>query len=115
MARVTRSTLALAFILAGMAFLAGTGSILAMFEQIGLGQWLRYAAGFSAISGGLLLLMKSRAVLGSAIATAISLGALLIQSFMALGSPILSVIITFLSGGSLVYAQLEQPVATHRR
>jgi putative oxidoreductase len=114
MARSIRSTLGLLFILTGMVFLAGTDSAVALFDQIGLGQWLRYAAGFSALSGGLLLLVRSHAILGSAIATAMSLGALLIQAFLAFGNPIISLIIAFLSGGALVQAELDQPVTTRR-
>ena len=114
MARSIRSSLGLIFILSGIVFLGGTEWALGLFDQIGLGQWLRYAAGFSALCAGLLLLIKSRAVLGSAIATAVSLGALLIQSFLAFGNPIFSVIIAFLSGGSLVQAELEAPVTTRR-
>jgi len=105
----------LTFIVAGVAFLSGTRSTLGLFEQIGLGEWLRYGAGFSTVSGGMLLLIPSRAVIGSAVATTVSLGALLIHSFMAVGSPLVTVILAFLSGGSLVQAQLDQPVPTHRR
>lgn len=115
MARSIRSVLALTFIVAGIASVAGGQSALGMFEQIGLGQWLRYATGFSAISSGLLLLIPAHAVAGAAIATAMSLGALLVQAFLLAGSPTVTVILAFLSGGSLVHAQLDQPVATHRR
>ena len=115
MARSIRSLLALIFIVTGVAFLSGTESTRMLFEQIGLGEWLRYMAGFAAISGGMLLLMPSRAVIGSAIATTVTLGALLIQAFMAVGSPLVTVILAFLSGGSLVQAQLDQPIPTHRR
>lgn len=115
MARSIRSILALVFLLIGVAFLSGSGSTLGIFEQIGLGEWLRYVAGFSAIFGGLLLLIPSWAVMGSAVATVMSLGALLIQAFMAVGSPALTLILAFLSGGALVQAQLAEPVITHRR
>jgi putative oxidoreductase len=114
MARSIRSFLALIFILAGIRFLSGSYSTIMMFQQIGLGEWLRYLAGVFAVSGGMLLLVPSRAVIGSAIATTLSLGALLLQAFLALGSPLFMVILAFLSGGSLVQAQLEQPVATRR-
>jgi len=114
MARIIRSFLALIFILAGVGFLAGGGSTLMLFQQIGLGEWLRYFAGLFAVSGGMLLLIPSRAVVGSAIATTLSLGALLLQAFLALGSPFFTVMLAFLSGGALVQAQLEQPVLTRR-
>jgi putative oxidoreductase len=114
MARIIRSFLALIFILVGIRFLSGGDSSLMLFQQIGLGEWLRYFAGLFAVSGGMLLLIPSRAVVGSAIATTLSLGALLLQAFLALGSPFFAVLLAFLSGGSLVQAQLEQPVLTRR-
>ena len=115
MARSVRSVLALIFILIGISLLSGSESTSGLFQQIGLGAWLRYVTGFFAVSGGMLLLVPSRAVIGSAIATSISLGALLIQAFMAVGSPVLTVLLAFLSGGTLVHAQLDQRIATHRR
>jgi putative oxidoreductase len=115
MARSIRSLLALIFIVLGVAFLSGTESTLGVFQQIGLGEWLRYVTGFSAVSGGMLLLIPSRAVVGSAIATTVSLGALLIQAFVTIGSPVLTVILAFLSGGSLIQAELAEPITTHRR
>jgi len=114
MARSIRSFLALTFILVGIAFLAGTQPVLTLFAQIGLGDGLRYTAGLLALLSGLLLFVPSRAVIGSSIATFMSLGALLVQMFMTLGSPILTVILAMLSGGSLVQAQLAQPIRTRR-
>jgi putative oxidoreductase len=93
---------------------AGGDGTFTLLQQIGLGEWLRYLAGTLAVSGGMLLLIPSRAVIGSAIATALSVGALLLQAFLALGSPVFTVILAFLSGGALVQAQIEQPVATRR-
>lgn len=114
MARSIRSSLALIFLLVGITFLVGTDSSVREFQQIGLGVWLRYATGFAALSGGMFLLIPSRAVIGSAIATTLSFGALLLQAFIALGSPFMTIVLAFLSGSVLVQAQLEQPVTTRR-
>jgi putative oxidoreductase len=114
MARSIRSFLALIFILAGLRLFAGGDGTFTILQQIGLGEWLRYLAGTLSVSGGMLLLIPSRAVIGSAIATTLSVGALLLQAFLALGSPVFMVILAFLSGGALVQAQIEQPVATRR-
>jgi putative oxidoreductase len=114
MARSIRSFLALIFILAGLRLFVGGDGTFTILQQIGLGEWLRYLAGAVAMSGGMLLLVPSRAVIGSAIATTLSVGALLLQAFLALGSPVFTVILAFLSGGALVQAQIEQPVATRR-
>ncbi|HEY6251522.1 MAG TPA: DoxX family protein [Candidatus Angelobacter sp.] len=115
MARSIRTFLALLFVVAGGAFLLGTGQTVDLFEQIGLGQWLRFVTGFLALWGGVLLLIPSRVALGSGVATALSLGALLIQAFLPVGTPSLTIVVTFLSGISLVQAQLEQPVHTRKR
>lgn len=115
MARSIRSALALIFILAGIRFFRGGESIAPMFQQIGLGEWLRYGAAFCALSGGALLLIPSRAVLGSAIVTVMTLGALMIQAFMAIGNPAPTIVLVLLAGGSLVQAQLAEPVTIQKR
>lgn len=115
MARSIRTFLGLVFIVAGGAFLLGAGQTVDLFDQIGLGQWLRLASGFLAAWGGILLLIPSRGALGSGFATALSLGALLIQAFMPIGTPGLTLVITFLSGISLVQTQLEEPIRTRKR
>src|SRR5215469_16990210 len=106
MTRGIRTFLALLFVVAGGAFLLGSGHTVDVFEQIGLGQWLRFVAGFLSLWGGALLLIPSRVALGSGVVTALSLGALLIQAFMPVGTPGLTIVVTFLSGISLVQAQL---------
>lgn len=114
MTRSIRTFLAVVFIAAGAAFLLGAGHTLDLFEQIGLGQWLRLLTGFLALWSGFLLLIPSRVALGSVFATALSLGALLIQAFIAVGTPALTVILAVLSGTSLVQAELDQPVNTRK-
>ena len=85
-----------------------------LFEQIGLGQWLRYGTGVLELASGILLLMPSGAVAGSALATFVMLGALLVQAFMAMGNAVATVALAFVSGISLVQAQLDQPVRTRK-
>jgi len=115
MARSIRTFLALLFVIAGGAFLLGSGQTVDLFEQIGLGQWLRLGTGFLALWGGILLLIPSRVALGSGVATALSLGALLIQAFLPVGTPSLTIAVTLLSGISLVQAQLEEPIRTRKK
>jgi len=115
MARNIRTLLAIIFAVAGLNLLLGTGQVVDLFEQIGLGQGLRFVSGFLAFSSGILLLIPARAVVGSAIATAVSLGALLIQAFLSVGTPAATVIVAVLSGISLVQAQLDAPISTRKR
>lgn len=115
MTRSIRTVLALIFATAGGAFLLGAGHTVDLFDQVGLGQWLRFVTGFLALWGGILLLIPSRAALGSGLVTALSLGALLIQAFLPVGTPGLTLMVTLLSGVSLVQAELEQPIRTHHK
>lgn len=115
MARNIRTLLAIIFGVTGLNFLLGTGQIVDLFEQIGLGQGLRFVSGLLALWSGILLLIPSRAVVGSAMATAGSLGALLLQAFLAVGTPAATLVIAFLSGISLVQAQLDAPITTRKR
>lgn len=114
MTRSIRIFLAFIFGAVGLAFLLGTGQTVDLFEQIGLGQWLRYGTGLLAVWGAILLTIPSRAILGSAIATAVSLGAMLIEAFTAIGTPVLTIVLAFFSGFSLVQAQLDAPIRTRR-
>jgi len=115
MARNIRTLLAIIFGVTGLNLLLGTGQVIDLFEQIGLGQGLRFVSGFLALWSGILLLIPARAVVGSAIATAVSLGALLIQAFLSVGTPAATVIVAVLSGISLVQAQLDAPISTRKR
>ena len=103
------------FVVAGLTGLAGMAGSIQLFDHVGLGQWLRYCSGLLALSGGILLLIPSGAIAGSAIATVVTLGALLLQMFMEAASTVPALLLALLSGVSLVQAQLDQPVATRRR
>ena len=115
MTRSIRTALAIIFAAAGAAFLLGSFQTVDLFNQIGLGQWLRFVTGFLALWGGILMLIPSRVALGSGLTTVLSVGALLIQAFMPIGTPGLTLAVTLLSGVSLVQAQLEQPITTHHK
>ncbi|MEE4454884.1 DoxX family protein [Novosphingobium resinovorum] len=52
---VIRILLALAFLAAGGAKVAGAPPMVAIFEQIGAGQWFRFVTGILEIVGGLLV------------------------------------------------------------
>lgn len=54
---VLQVVLALVFIVVGTAKLAGARQAVEMFDQVGLGQWLRYGTGVAEVAGGLGLLL----------------------------------------------------------
>jgi hypothetical protein len=81
--------LAAAFLFFGATKYAGGEAITASFEQIGAGQWLRYATGTTEILGGLALLYLPLAGLAAAGLAAQMVGATAVQiAFVADGSPI---------------------------
>jgi uncharacterized membrane protein YphA (DoxX/SURF4 family) len=90
--------LAVAFLYFGITKYAGGESITASFEEIGAGQWLRYATGTTEILGGLALLYLPLAGLAAAALAAQMLGAALTQvAFVEDGSPILPIILAALT------------------
>ncbi len=56
-----------AFLAAGSAKLAGDPSMVAVFDQVGIGQWFRYLTGAVEITGAVLILIPKAAILGAAL------------------------------------------------
>ncbi len=72
-----RILLTLAFVGAGGAKLAGVEMMAATFDQIGLGQWLRYLTGFVEVGGAVLLWIPRQQVIGAAVLGGTMVGAVL--------------------------------------
>ena len=68
--------LGLAFLAAGSAKLAGAAQMIAIFDQIGAGQWLRYVTGTIEVAGAVLVLWPARSAYGSALLACTMAGAL---------------------------------------
>lgn len=58
---------AAAFLAAGGAKLAGDPSMVAVFDQVGIGQWFRYLTGAVEITGAVLILVPKAAIFGAAL------------------------------------------------
>ncbi len=58
---------AAASLTAGSAKLAGDPSMVAVFDQVGIGQWFRYMTGAVEITGAVLILIPKAAILGAAL------------------------------------------------
>jgi putative oxidoreductase len=74
--------------IAGGTKLAGAAIPIAMFEQIGLGQWFRYVTGGLEVLGAILLLVPTTAALGAVLLAAIMGGAMATHLFVLGGSPV---------------------------
>ncbi len=57
--------MAAAFVMAGGSKLAGTPDMVALFEAVGVGQWLRYVTGVLEMTGAVLLLVPALAGFGA--------------------------------------------------
>jgi uncharacterized membrane protein YphA (DoxX/SURF4 family) len=72
-----KSLVALAFIAAGLAKLAGAAMMVATFERIGLGQWFRYVTGVIEIGAAILLFIPGRTAHGAALLVCTMIGAVI--------------------------------------
>ncbi|MFW5417211.1 DoxX family protein [Nocardiopsis sp. CNT-189] len=75
-----------AFMMVGSGKLAGWPDHVQVFEQIGAGQWLRYAVGAAEVAGALLLLVPRVAGLAAAGLAVIVVGAVLTHLFILVDS-----------------------------
>ncbi|MCV0395858.1 MAG: DoxX family protein [Rhizobiaceae bacterium] len=74
---ILQSVLALAFLAAGGAKLAGAPMMVETFEFVGLGQWFRYATAVIEIAGAIALLAPGFTVLGAVILSVTMVGAII--------------------------------------
>jgi putative oxidoreductase len=106
--------LAVAFVYFGGTKLAGGEEITASFEEIGAGQWLRYATGTTEVLGGLALLLLPLAGLAAAALAAQMAGAAVTQvAFVADGSPVLPVVLGLLAL-TLAWLRRDRSIETLR-
>ena len=104
--------LALAFLGAGGAKLAGAASMVALFDKVGLGQWFRYFTGTLEVAGAIGLLI-SRYALYAAILLALVMVGATIANLTVLGiSPAPTVALLVLSG---IIAWLRKPETSSAR
>lgn len=95
---VVRIALALAFVAAGGAKLAGAPPMVAMFEAIGAGQWFRFATGGIEVVGGLLVLAPRTSIYGAFLLGCVTSGAILTHLTLIGGSPLPAAVLLALCG-----------------
>lgn len=98
-----RGLLALVFLAAGVAKLAGVALFVEGFEALGLGQWFRYFTGIVEVAGATLLWWPNRQAMGAALLGATMVGATLANVFAIGESPVPSLVL-----GALCAAVLYQ-------
>jgi putative oxidoreductase len=94
---VVRIMLAIAFVAAGCAKLAGVPAMVQVFEAIGLGQWFRLVTGAVEITGAILLVAPRTIGLGAALLTATMTGAVFTHIVLIGGNPNPAIVLLLLS------------------
>jgi len=76
---VLKIVLALLFLAAASAKIAGAPMMVAEFGKVGLGQWFRYFTAFMEIAGAVFLLWPGRTAIGAALLSCVCAGAFFAQ------------------------------------
>ena len=94
---ILQALAAAAFLMAGATKLAGAEMHVAMFEKIGLGQWLRYFTGSLEVISAVLLLLPKTAGIGAALLTATMAGAVATHLFIIGGTPLPAIMLLLIT------------------
>ena len=97
---------ALTFIGAGGAKLAGAAVMVEMFDKVGLGQWFRYFTGLLEVAAGIGLLISRYAFYAAVLLAIVMVGAIIAHVTVLDGSPAPAVVLFVLSG---IIAYLRKP------
>ena len=97
---------ALTFIGAAGAKLAGVPVMVEMFDKVGLGQWFRYFTGLLEVAGSIGLLMPRYALYAAVLLAIVMVGAIIAHVAVLGGSPAPAAVLLVLSG---IIAYLRKP------
>jgi len=104
---ILQALAAAAFLMAGATKLAGAEMHVAMFEKIGLGQWLRYFTGSVEVICAVLLLLPKTAGIGAALLAATMAGAVATHLFIIGGSPLPAIMLLLITAAVAWYRRPE--------
>ncbi len=94
---ILQALLAITFVFFGSSKLAGMENMVILFEEIGIGQWLRYVTGLLEVIGGILLLIPVLSGLGSLLLASVLAGAILTHLFIIGGSFLMPLVLLVLT------------------
>jgi putative oxidoreductase len=97
---------ALVFIAAGGAKLAGAAVMVDLFAKVGLGQWFRYFTGLLEVAGGIGLLIPHYSFYAAVLLAIVMVGAIIAHITVLGGSPAPALVLLVLSG---IIAYLRKP------
>ena len=93
-----RGLAAAAFLAAGSAKLAGVPMMIAIFDQIGAGQWFRVFTGAVEVAGAIALLVPATAAFGALLLAVTMVFAVLTHLFVIGGSPVPAILLLLITG-----------------
>jgi uncharacterized membrane protein len=94
---IVQVLLALVFVFAGGSKLLGRPDMVALFQGVGFGQWLRYVTGICELAGAVLIVVPRTASLGALLLAAIMLAATATNLFILHVSPVPSLVLFLLA------------------
>ena len=106
---LVRIVVALPFFGAGLAKLAGVAPMVALFDQVGLGQWFRYATGLLEVLGAIALVTAAWP-LGAVLLACVARGALAVIG----GNPLPAVVL-LIASATLAALGIRQHLTSRRR
>jgi len=105
-----RILLTLAFVAAGGAKIIGVDMMVATFDQVCLGQWLRYLTGIIGLGGALLLWLPGLQAIGAMVLGGTMVGAVLTHLFI-LGPSAVPAIVLGILCATVLYLHRDQIAA----
>ena len=111
---VLQVLLCLAMAPAGLAKLFGDAAMVELFDDVGVGQWLRYLVGICEVAGAIGLLIPKVRALAAAGLVLLLLGATITNLFVIDASPLLSSVLAVAAAVILVLRRQELPVKRSR-
>ncbi len=102
-----KTLLALAFLAAGLAKLAGVEMMVATFDAVGLGQWFRYLTGVIEVGAAILLFVPGLQAIGAGILACTMLGAILTH-LLIIGPSAIPASVLGLGALAVLYAHRDQ-------
>ena len=95
------------FLFAGAMKLSAQPMMVAMFGQIGFGQWFRALTGTLEVVGALLVLVPATAAIGALLLAVVMIGAIVTHLFIIGGSPLMPIVL-LASSIAIAYLRREQ-------
>lgn len=104
---ILKALIALAFLAAGLAKLAGVEMMVATFEALGFGQWFRYLTGAIEVGSAILLFVPGLQVIGAGLLVCTMIGAILAH-LLILGPSAVPALFLGLGALAILYAHRDQ-------